>query len=318
MGQKWAVSAEGGYLANPVLSRKIRHNAMPIMKFQQFTRPEPGYGKSKGEKIEFNRIAKVATKGGPISELAAMPETKVQISRGELVVTEYGNAIPFTGKLDTLSEFSVDNIWHKALKDDQADALDTAIAAVFKTCKVKYTPTGTDDAPTYTLATDGTCITAATRHTSTKDVKAIVDYMKDTLWVPKVNGKVKDGAYICVASTGFLRTIKDDQDFIKAVQYGRPEDLYNGEVGMYEGVRFIEQVNNMSSLLGTTSYKGEALFFGDDAVVEGIALAPEIRAKTPEDYGRSKGVAWYGILGYALTYDTANPGEARVIHVTST
>lgn len=317
-GQNWGTSADGGYLANPKLSRQVRHAAQPIMKFAQFTRPEPGFGKNKGEKIQFNRISKVQDNGGAISELAAMPETKFVITQGEVVVTEYGNSIPYTGKLDALSEFSVDNITTKALKDDQALTLDTAIGTEFKTCKVKYTPTGTADNPTGTIVTTGTVAATATRHCETFDVKTIVDYMKDTLFVPKFSGMIKDGYYCCIASTGFLRTIKDDDDFIEAVKYGRPEDLYYGEVGMYEGVRFIEQVNGLTSTIGAAAtYKGEALFFGDDAIVEGIALAPEIRAKIPEDYGRSKGVAWYAILGYSLTYDTATAGEARIVHVTS-
>jgi hypothetical protein len=38
----------------------------------------------------------------------------------------------------------------------------------------------------------------------------------------------------------------------------------------------------------------------------------------PEDYGRSKGVAWYGIFEFGLIWDTGNAGEAKIIHVTST
>jgi N4-gp56 family major capsid protein len=288
------------------------------MKFRQFVRPEPGYGKNKGDKILFDKISNVGTAGSTISELNAMPETSVIISQGEVAVDEYGNSVPYTGKLEALSEFSVDNIVTKSLKDDQAKAIDTAIGTEFKTCKVKYTPTGTADNPTGTFDTDGAVSTTATRNCETYDVKAIVDYMKSTLYVPKFSGTVKDGYYVCIASVGFLRCIKDDDDFIEAVKYGRPEDLFYGEVGIYEGVRFIEQVNNMGDTIGAAAtYKGEALFFGDDPIVEGVAIAPEIRAKIPTDYGRSKGVAWYAILGYSLTWDTATAGEARIVHVTS-
>lgn len=316
--QAWAPVGSGGYLANPVLSRQIRHAAQPIMKFAQFVRPEPGYGKNKSDTIYFDRVSSVNDAGSSISELSAMPKTTVTITQGSVVVTEYGNSIDYTGKLEALSEFSVDNIWTKALRDDQAKTLDTAIGTEFKTCKVKYTPTGTADNPTYTIATTGTVVATATRNTETYDVKAIVDYMKSTLYVPKFSGIIKDGYYVCIASVGFLRTIKDDDDFIEAVKYGRPEDLYYGEVGMYEGVRFIEQVNGMDDTIGAAlTYKGEALFFGDDPIVEGVAIPPEIRSKIPQDFGRDKGVAWYAIVGYSLTYDTATAGEARIVHVTS-
>ena len=315
-GQNWYPSADGGYLANSVLSRQIRHAAQPIMRFAQFVRPEAGYGKNKGETVKFDRVANVSNQGGTISETSKMPETKLVISQGSATVDEYGNSIPYTGKLEALSEFNPDNIIQKALLNDQAKVIDLAIATELKTCKVKYTPTGTSDSPTGTIATSGTCITAATRNIQTFDVKEAIDYLKSTLLAPKFGGE--NGNYICVASTGFLRCIQDDDDFIKAVQYGRPEDLYAGEIGMYYGCRFVETTysSSLSSTLG--SYKGGALFFGDDAIVEAVAVAPEIRAKIPEDYGRSKGVAWYAMMGYSLTYDTATAGEGRIIEIAST
>jgi len=48
-----------------------------------------------------------------------------------------------------------------------------------------------------------------------------------------------------------------------------------------------------------------------------VAEDPELRARIPTDYGRSRGVAWYGILQFGLVWTTANPGEARVVHLTS-
>ena len=48
-----------------------------------------------------------------------------------------------------------------------------------------------------------------------------------------------------------------------------------------------------------------------------IAEDPELRAAIPKDFGRSRSVAWYGILEFGLVWDTANAGEARVIHLTS-
>ena len=315
-GQQWSASADGGYLSNNVLSRQIRHASQPIMRFAQFVRPEPGYGKNKGDRVYFDRIANVSNQGGTIGESNTMPETKVVISQGSAVVTEYGNSIPYTGKLESLAEFNPDNIIQKALLNDQAKAIDYAIATELKTCKVKYTPTGTDDAPSGTYATSGTCITAATRNIQTFDVKGVADYLKATLLAPKIGGD--NGYYVCVASTGFLRCIQDDDDFVKAVQYGRPEDLYAGEVGMYYGIRFIETTFS-SALAGTIgSYKGGALMFGDDAIVEAVTVAPEIRAKVPTDYGRSKGLAWYAMMGYSLTYDTAVAGEGRIVQFAST
>jgi len=49
-----------------------------------------------------------------------------------------------------------------------------------------------------------------------------------------------------------------------------------------------------------------------------VAQDPELRAEVPKDFGRLKAVAWYGILEFGMVWDTANPGEAKTVHVTST
>ena len=80
----------------------------------------------------------------------------------------------------------------------------------------------------------------------------------------------------------------------------------------------IEETSSLLTVLGTVSFKAEFVAFGADPVIEGVALPEEVRAKIPEDYGRSKGLAWYSLLGWSLTWDTGSPGEAKVVHVTST
>jgi hypothetical protein len=62
---------------------------------------------------------------------------------------------------------------------------------------------------------------------------------------------------------------------------------------------------------------GEGVIFGADAVTMAVAVDPELRAEPPRDFGRQKAVAWYGILEFGQVWDTANPGEARIIHLAS-
>lgn len=313
-GQVWAVNTLGGYLANPPLSRQIRHAASTMMRFRQFLRPEPGFGKKKGEKILFNKISKVVTAGNKLVETQRIPETNITITQSECVVYEWGNSIPYTGKLDDLAEFSVDNIWTVALRDDMAEVIDAASADAFQLCKIKATPTGTAGAPTITFDTDGTISNAATRNVQTFDIEEIVLYLKSTLKARKYDGE----NFMCIHAPAFTTSIRNSSDWRNAAQYGDPERLFKGEIGRYAGVRFVEETNTLSDALGTTSYRAEAIFFGADPAVEGVALPGEMRAKIPEDYGRSKGVAWYALLGFQITWDTANAREANIIHVHST
>ena len=313
----WGTDAQGGYLANNKLSKQIRYAAQPLMFFRQFVRIEPGLGKNKGDTIEFDRISDVADSGGALSETSTIPETQVTISRGSLTVNEYGNSIPYTGKLEALAEFSPDNIITVAFRNDMAKVLDSACGAAFKAAQVKYTPTGTAGTPSGVFAPNGTAGAAATRNIQMYDIKQIRDYMVKTMLVPKYDGK----DYVCIASTDFLRGIKDDDYFIEAKHYGDPQSLFNGEVGRIEGIRFIEETNVLSNTLGTTSYGGEAVIFGADPVVEGLVTPEEIRAKIPTDYGRSKGVAWYFLGGFQGVWTDISPavaGQARIVHITST
>ena len=67
--------------------------------------------------------------------------------------------------------------------------------------------------------------------------------------------------------------------------------------------------------MSTLTTEGEAIFFGGDAVMEAIAIPEELRAKIPTDYGRSLGVAWYGLMGFSKIWDVATDTQPKIIHV---
>jgi len=320
-GQVWSMNATGGYLANPKLSKTLRNATQPMYKFRQFTRMEKAIGKGRGDTVDFNKVSNVQTTGGTISEASRIPETNILLRRGQLVMSEYGNSIPYTGKLDDLSEFSVDNMITVALRNDMARVMDTAVATKFKESDISYTPTS---ASAGTFDVDGTVNTSATANLSLFHVKEIVDAMKTGIYgaigtgnpVPPWDGE----NYVAIASVKALRGIKDDPDFEEVVKYADPERLLTGEVGRIYGVRFIETNNTaaLSNGVGSSSVLGEAIFFGADPVIEAVAVAEEIRAKIPEDYGRSKGVAWYALLGFENVWDFSTDSEDHIVVVRST
>ncbi len=83
-------------------------------------------------------------------------------------------------------------------------------------------------------------------------------------------------------------------------------------------MRFIE-TNHANALgtVGTNSVLGEGVVFGRDSVALAEVQTPEMRAAIPQDFGRSRAVAWYGILEFGIIWDTSNAGEGRIVHVTS-
>ena len=313
-GQNWQTASEGGYLANPKLSREIRKAALPLLRFRQFVRPEPGFGKNVGDRVEILRVSDAQTPGGQLNETDEIPVTKVLISKTAITVTEYGNAIQYTGKLEALAEFDPENIVQEALRRDMATVLDKACGQAFWSTPYVYTPTGTYASPSYTFTTNGTPGATATRNIMAWDVRQIVKLMKSkTLRIPPYDGE----NFICITSIGAASAILDDKDFIEAAKYGDPERLFSGELGRYHKVRFIEENNFLNDTLGNTEYAGEMVFFGLDPVVELVVVPEEIRADIPKDVGRFKKLAWYYLGGFGLSFWEAGTGLCRVIKVAS-
>ncbi len=97
-----------------------------------------------------------------------------------------------------------------------------------------------------------------------------------------------------------------------------------GEIGRYLNTRFVEQTNvakgGAADSSTWTAFVADAwnnaksdwvFFFGSDTVAEGIAVPEEIRGKIPTDYGRSKGIAWYYLGGFAIVH--TNAADTRII-----
>jgi len=162
--------------------------------------------------------------------------------------------------------------------------------------------------------TDGVASSTATVNLNVFHVERIRDFMFDTLRVPTLGDD-----YVCIARTKALRGIKDDSTWEEWHKYTDPAVKFNGEVGRLEGIRFIETNHSsaLSSSLGSGGILGEAVFFGEDAVSMAVATDPELRASIPGDFGRQKALAWYGVLEFGIIWDTANAGEARIVHLTS-
>jgi N4-gp56 family major capsid protein len=297
----------GGYLGNPVLSKQIRHAAQPLQKIRQFVDAEGAVGKNRNDTFLFNKISNISTAGGTVAETATIPKRNYTIKQGTLVVSEYANAIPYTFKAQVLAEVSVPDIVKTVLRNDMAKVLDSAAAAQFVTAEIKCVCTSTASS---VFTTDGTATAAAAASMSDKNVRDIVDYLKKTN-VPRYDGS----NFICIASTVSIRGLYDY--FETKAQNTTMKPLAAGEVGTYYGCRFIEETNYLSNAKGSGSAYGEALFFGADAVREGIVVPEEVRIDLPKDFGRDQGIAWYYLGGYVKTWSQATDGEERIIHVTS-
>jgi N4-gp56 family major capsid protein len=309
----WSFDAPSGTYKQHALSRKLYYAALEKSKFMDHVRPVDGFGKKMGENVTLTRVRTIAEPSSAnLTEGVRIPEDQFRLSTVSITVVEIGRAVPFTSFAQDLSFFDVQNAIQKRLMQQMRLVLDTKAAAAFKTAKLKYAPQG---AASYNLATTGSPA-AATSNLNVYHVEEIRDAMWDTYLVPGIDG---DDNYVGIFRTLGIRGLKRDPDWDQWHVYTNPQAKYNGEVGKIEGVRFI--TTNHANALGkkASNVLGEGVVFGEDAVAMAEVLTPELRGQTNvgHDFGRANAVAWYGILEFGLIWDTANAGEARIVHVTS-
>lgn len=308
----WTQTAPSGVYKSHAMSMQLREAAVADSLFMEHVTPEPGFAKGKGETLTITRVSAVAEPTTPdLSETDRIPEDEYQINTTNITVKEIGRSVPFTSLLEDLSEFIITNSVQKELRKQLKLALDTKAATAFKGAQLKYTPTSLTAATTTTNGTPGA---AATENMNVFHLEEIYDLLYDTFFTPPADGD----DYIGIFRTLSLRGIKRDPAWEEWHKYTDPAAKYNGEVGRIENIR-LKQTNHANALgkIGTSSVLGEGVIFGDDAIAMAEALTPELRVAFA-DFDRSQAVAWYGILEFGEPMPTANAGEAKIMHISST
>ena len=292
-----------GFMANFVMDNRM-----------QFCDPMDAVGKSKGQTFTWDTVQDIATAGGTLVETNTMPESNFTIIQGTLTVTEYGNSIPYAGKLEALGKFDVKKPIMTALKNDAKKVFDRAAYAQFYQTPLRVVPTGGTATDAVTLTTNGTATLTNNVAYGNQHAKAIVDTMKERNIAPYTGDD-----YMAIAWPTTLRTFKNNLESLHQYTEAGIKLIFNGEIGRYENVRYTEQTNVSKGITATgasgtawTNTKSDWIFFlGDDTVAEGVVTPEEIRAKIPTDFGRSKGVAYYYIGGFGLVHTNAT--QARVV-----
>lgn len=314
-GQLWAVNSLGGYMYSLELSDILRTAVQPLCKFRQFcdAKDFTDKGLHKGQLFTWNVYNDVATQGTILTETSTIPQTNFTVAQGTGTVTELGNAVPYTGMLDNLSKHPVQEIINKVLKNDCKKALDQQAFNQFNTSLIRVVAFGSGstgtDTTAITLTTNGTATLTNSVNMHKNHIKSIVDAMKERNVPPYMMDE-----YFAIAWPTTWRPVKNDLEGVYQYRDEGFQMIYNGEIGKFEGVRFIEQTNighgyastSTSTSTWTNGLSDWAFFFGEDTVAEAIVVPEEVRGQIPTDFGRSKGIAWYYLGGFALTQGTTS------------
>lgn len=322
-GQLWATNSLGGYFYSLNLSKELRTALQPMHKFRQFANVKDASmgGKKKGETFTWDVVSDVSTRGATLTETNTIPETQFTITQGTLTMSEAGNAVPYSGKLEDLSQFNVKDTVMKALRNDAANILDALAFNQFNATPLRVVPTAGTSTTAVTLTTNGTA-------TLTNNVALGKGHVRDMVIKARERNipAYQRDDYMLIGWPSTFSTLKSDIEAIHQYTSEGLQLIMNGEVGRFENARVVEQTSvpkggaadstTFNALTNTADAWNNAasdwaFLVGEDAVAEAIAVPEEIRAKIPTDYGRSKGVAWYYLGGFGLVHTTAS--QARVL-----
>ncbi|WP_157468629.1 hypothetical protein [Desulfatibacillum aliphaticivorans] len=309
----WEFDAETGVYKNRALSGKLLKQSAQKFVFVQFTDKVDDFGKGKGESVTIMHYKNPDTpaNNGMLDEHTRIPIDRLETGQVVIQIQEWGRGLEYTSLLKDLSEFDPKNMVQKGLLDQMNRCMDGAAAAAFKQGKIIYIPTSLTGG---VLDTDGTPSTIATQNMTKDHVGMISDYMVNDIHVPPFD----DDMFVCLATTKALRGLKNDRVLESWHMYLNKGDvLYKREAGKVDQVRFAEvnHENALSNSIGSGGVTGEAVFFGDEAVSRAEVEFPHLRANPnyQGDFGRTKAVAWYGIVAFGPTWQTANDREAKMI-----
>jgi N4-gp56 family major capsid protein len=274
-----------------IYSQEIIYNATPRLRFAQFAKRKDDFNNRPGGTIRYSKYGSI-TRGGKLTEGVPLSEKALSDAEISISLDEYGNAVSVSEKALRLAMHDELGEAARALAEDYSIVLDTAIRdAALSTTNFAYP--GGKTAANQLVSGDSF---------SGDQIKDAVEQL-DNNNAPKIAGQY----YVCIATPHQLRQLRDDPDWVEAHKYTSPENIWEGEVGMFEGVRFISTTQMPANTAGTSLTKyginiptWEATIFGENAFAWAVGTDVEMRDNGIEDYGRKVGIAWYAIMGFGL------------------
>lgn len=317
-GQYWSTSSLGGYLYNDQLSDKFRMANEKAVRFPWLCDAMDYSDKKKhtGTLVHWDVATDLplGTNDGLLTEGTAIGSVNFTIAQGTATIKEYGISVPFTNLLEDWAALDIQDCIRRQLARHAKYSHDYAAFREFNKCALRYVGTSTAGG---VLTTNGTATATNTSALNKFHVRRIVTTMKER----DIPGFIDDDYVAVGRPTAFEGLLADLESVYQHTPSGF-ERIIPGEIGRYNGVRFVEQT---SIPIGTSTYGGipsgtawskddsdNVFFLGQDTVGYPMVCAPEIRGQVPTDFGRSKALAWYGQYGFGIANNsTTDPTAAR-------
>jgi N4-gp56 family major capsid protein len=281
----------------------VRFALRPQLYFDAVADVQPTRQSMPGAAVVFTIINDLSPATAPLNESTDVTAVALSDTTITLTLAEYGNAVITTAALRGESFVEIDPIVANVLAYNAGVSIDSvARAIVAQGTNVAYSAGSGTAPPARNQVTPANTITA-------NDVRAARGFLVKQN-VPEVgNGYVAyihpDVAFDLRSQTGNSAVWRDPHT------YSQPEEIWAGEVGMFEGVRFIESPRapvfpNAGSSPATTTVYG-TLFMGRQAlakahsIVDGNGPVPHtVPGPVTDKLRRFVPWGWYWLGAYGL------------------
>jgi len=301
-------------IAKTMLSDQVRMVNIASTAFRATARLEPKFGAHKGQAVAIEKWEKLGQATSTVGEFAELPLKKPTINEVTITMNEYGNGVAYTEKAKTIAEYMIDEQIRRLIEINSTESMDSVVGAVAQTSDVFYTPTGTTTSGG-TFDKDGTVSTTATRDLRAYDFLEIAANLRDDN-ISKYDGQY----YLALCNPFAMRALFNDSDEstgasnIEILKWADPQANLKGEIGTGYGFRFVEETNVLSTGIGGTSFNGECIILGDDAIAEAMAL-PETVETEMYNFGRFLAIAWRCLTGFSKVWTNSTDGQYAIVRI---
>ena len=267
-----------------------------------------------GSSVKFTIFSELANATSTLAETTDLTPTTMADSQVEVTLAEYGNTINTTAKLRGTSFLDVDAVAANLIGYNAGSSIDTVVANVLKAATNVIYGGGGSTTPTSNATVQSEDIIEANDvRIATAQLRGAKAQSFNGLYMGFIH---PDVSYDLRRETG-AASWRDPHN------YSDVSGIYNGEIGAFESIRFIETPRAPLDLTGgsastvdlyQTIIMGRQSLAKAHSITDGNGAYPKVvRGPVVDSLMRFNPVGWYWLGGYGIFRQAA----IRVINTSS-
>ena len=295
-------SSLGTSLVQTAYDRYVEFALRSVPLFRSFADKRPERQAMPGSSVVFQLYNDMAVATSALTETSDVTAVAIGNTTSVTVtLAEYGNAAITTAKLGALSLADVDPAVANMIAWNMVDSVDTLVQTVIRGGSQIIRENGGS------LVVGGaTASVASTDVAKARDFMTAVTKLRSASVVP-TSGSLYT-AILHPEVSHDLRVQTGSGGWLVPNEYGADQGrIWDGEVGIFGGARFIENPRTYNATDGASSAKVHRSYvLGKQAIAEATAIEPHVVVGPVVDsLRRHQPIGWYGLLGWARYRATA-------------